>query len=158
VLLGYSLGARIGLYLLDLFPDLFTEAILIAPHLGGLKNPKKHLENDRKWAERFLREPLDKVTADWDDQPIFKNSTKPQRGALDVRLLSDALTLASPALQKDFRSAEFLSQVHLLAGEYDRKFIDHLTNYPRFRIIPGAGYRVLHDRPDLVGEMVAALS
>lgn len=158
VLLGYSLGARIGLYLLDLFPDLFTDAILIAPYLGGLENPKERLENDRKWAERFLKEPFDKVTADWDNQPIFKNSTKPQREALDVRLLSDALTLASPALQKDFRDAEFLSRVTLLAGEYDQKFIDHLKHYPRFKVVPGAGHRVLHDRPDLVEKLVGALS
>ncbi|GEM_PF-3403822 len=154
VLLGYSLGARIGLYLLDLFPKLFTDAILIAPYLGGLENPKERLLSDRKWAERFLKEPFDKVTADWDNQPIFKNSKKPKREALDVRLLSDSLTLASPALQKDFRNAEFLSQVHLLAGEHDQKFIDHLRHYPNFIIVPGAGHRVLHDRPDLIGELV----
>lgn len=154
VLLGYSLGARIGLYLLDLFPKLFTDAILIAPYLGGLENPKERLESDRKWAERFLKEPFDKVTADWDNQPIFKNSIKPHREDLDVKLLSDALTLASPALQKDFRNVEFLSRVHLVAGEHDQKFIDHLRHYPKFKVVPGAGHRVLVDNPEFVSELI----
>lgn len=154
VLLGYSLGARIGLYLLDLFPELFTDAILIAPYLGGLENPKERLLSDRKWAEKFLEEPFDKVIDDWDNQPIFKNSKKSKREMLDVNFLADALTLASPALQKDFRNAEFLSQVHLLAGEHDQKFIDHLMHYPKFIIVPGAGHRVLADNPEFVRMLI----
>lgn len=154
VLIGYSLGARIGLYLLDLFPELFTEVILIAPFLGGLENPKERLERDKKWAQRFLEEPFDRVIADWDEQAVFRGSKKPKREDLDVKLLSDALTLASPALQKDFRDVKFLDRVHLLAGEFDQKYIEHLGHYPKFQIVPRAGHRVLVDNPEFVKNLL----
>jgi pimeloyl-ACP methyl ester carboxylesterase len=71
ILLGYSLGGRLALYCL--LRKKYKAAIIIAAH-PGLKEPMRaqRLLFDKLWAQRFLKDPWDKLMKDWNGQEIFK--------------------------------------------------------------------------------------
>lgn len=73
ILLGYSLGGRLGLHVLHHSPNLWDCAIFVSSH-PGLKNDSERrdrLVEDKMWAERFQKDDWNRVISDWNKRQIF---------------------------------------------------------------------------------------
>ena len=85
VVLGYSLGGRLALHALLDDPTLWNGAILVGADTGlADENARaRRREVDATWSRRFLGEPLGRVLADWNGQPVFAG----RPAVMDVTLL-----------------------------------------------------------------------
>ncbi|MDU7819642.1 MAG: alpha/beta fold hydrolase, partial [Klebsiella sp.] len=72
-LVGYSLGGRVAMFYVSQPREGLCGLVVEGGH-PGLTDENQRLwrrHNDAAWAERFRREPLTQVFADWYQQPIF---------------------------------------------------------------------------------------
>lgn len=113
-LIGYSLGGRIAMFHACQQPKGLLGVIVEGGHPGLQEADARNarLASDRRWATRFRTEPLEKVFADWYQQPVFASLTDAQREALiTLRSQNNGATLAmmleatSLAAQPDLRAA-----------------------------------------------------
>jgi len=106
ILLGYSMGGRLGLHALAQNPSVWSGAVFLSTNPGLTTNEEKlqRLENDKKWALRFAEEDLRKVLEDWNAQAVFAGAPVPQRNLPDdIRgQLVHALTYWSLGRQRNF--------------------------------------------------------
>ncbi|MEM7145098.1 MAG: hypothetical protein AAF591_08160, partial [Verrucomicrobiota bacterium] len=68
ILLGYSMGGRLGLHALLERPGLWTGAVIVSAH-PGLRDKaerEERLERDLEWARRLREDELESVVADWE--------------------------------------------------------------------------------------------
>lgn len=72
-ILGYSMGARLLLYLLSKYPNVCAAAVIISGH-PGLDNPADCLQrrnDDAEWAARARQMPWQEFLQAWETRPIF---------------------------------------------------------------------------------------
>ncbi|WP_261436545.1 2-succinyl-6-hydroxy-2,4-cyclohexadiene-1-carboxylate synthase [Serratia proteamaculans] len=84
-LVGYSLGGRIAMYHACHGETRGLQGVIIEggnPGLADVAQREQRLAHDAAWAERFRREPLAEVLADWYQQPVFANLSAVHREAL----------------------------------------------------------------------------
>ena len=129
----------------------------------GLTDENQRLlrrHGDAAWAERFRREPLTQVFADWYQQPVFASLDAAQRAALialrsrnnggALAAMLQASSLAEqPDLREPLRAREF--PFHYLCGERDGKFraiADELS--ATTHVINHAGHNAHRENPDAV--------
>lgn len=135
ILIGYSMGGRLGLYLVLNFPEYFQKAVLesASPGLKTETERKQRSLSDRKLARELERGDLDSFLAKWYDRPLFA-STKAhpnfekmlaRRVKHDPRHLAKSLSGMSTGRQPSLWEALRNVRVPLLlmAGELDRKFV-----------------------------------
>lgn len=137
-LLGYSLGGRIALTFAGRYPERLASLTLEAAH-PGLMSPverQQRRQQDCQWAQRFSREPLPAVLADWYRQPLFADLNDGERQALvaersrgehnqgDGAALAAMVSGCSLAQQPDLRPiiAALPAPVHYLFGRLDLRF------------------------------------
>lgn len=170
VLLGYSMGARLGLHTLIADPGLWKGAILVAAH-PGLTDQDDRLarrELDRRWVERFDELPWSAFWQEWTNQPVLatrRDRLLPPDRAARRR----GLEVWSLSRQDDLRPelGRIECPVVWVTGELDEKFTAigstavPLIPQGRQVVIPGAGHRVPWDAPtafvELVEKFVAGL-
>ncbi len=155
VLLGYSMGGRIALHMLLQEPGRWRRAVIVSASPGHLSDAAREarIENDRIWAERFLRDDWDAVVADWNAQGVFAHDP-PDRlprkeGDFDRIALAAALVLGSVARQRDLRPELETLNVPILwlAGAQDAKYAalaeECAALNPRFTatVLPHVGHR-----------------
>ncbi len=157
-LLGYSMGARLALRLMQ--THSVSKAVLISAGVALPEPGRKEL--DETWAKRFESEAWDSVVEAWNAQPVFGGRRNPlvktesdfNRGALAA-----ALREWSPAVMRTT-----LPQLPTLwiAGEHDAKYseaarraTERLPNAELW-ICPGAGHRVPWEQPQAFVERVRA--
>jgi 2-succinyl-6-hydroxy-2,4-cyclohexadiene-1-carboxylate synthase len=72
-LIGYSLGGRLALHAIVQEASLWAGAIIVGADPGFTNEQEKikRLRADQAWGRRFLDEPWDNLTNEWDGQPIF---------------------------------------------------------------------------------------
>lgn len=178
ILVGYSLGGRLGLHALEKKPALWYKGLFISTNPGfnddcetfdpDSEERKQRWINDSFWAEHFLNSPWEDVIRQWNAQPVFGgSSTEPQRIEKEYsrETLSLALTQWSLAQQKNMRSLleKHIQKIHWFAGEYDEKFMDMSRRLneqiPGFRLetVPSASHRILFDNPKDLGERIRHL-
>lgn len=154
IFLGYSLGARIGLYLAAYHQNLFDSFILIAPHLGDLNETERitRIRNDATWSKKFLYSDWDEVVSEWNMQSVFENSSDlPERDEnnFEREFLAEALSISSIALSEDFSKHPILKdkKVYFLVGEKDFKFQQLYTKWAPTNLIKikDAGHRAPWD-------------
>ncbi|MBQ1784495.1 MAG: 2-succinyl-6-hydroxy-2,4-cyclohexadiene-1-carboxylate synthase [Gammaproteobacteria bacterium] len=132
-LLGYSLGGRIALTFAGRYPERLASLTLEAAHPGLLTPTERQQrqQQDKQWAERFSREPLTAVLADWYRQPLFADLNGGERQALvaersqgDGAALAAMVSGCSLADQPDLRPiiAALPAPVHYLFGRLDLRF------------------------------------
>jgi 2-succinyl-6-hydroxy-2,4-cyclohexadiene-1-carboxylate synthase len=152
VLLGYSMGARLALHLMQ--SHRVAKAVLVsagvAPHEPGRD------ELDETWAQRFESEPWDSIIEAWNSQAVFgrrKNPLTRNESDFDRHALATALRQWSPAVLKmDLR--EITIPTLWMAGEEDSKYRDAARRaaerLPRAElwICPAAGHRVPWEQPE----------
>ncbi|MCG7803588.1 2-succinyl-6-hydroxy-2,4-cyclohexadiene-1-carboxylate synthase [Enterobacter asburiae] len=161
-LIGYSLGGRIAMFHACQQPKGLLGVIVEGGHPGlqDAEARSARLASDRRWATRFRTEPLEKVFADWYQQPVFASLTNAQREALiTLRSQNNGATLAmmleatSLAVQPDLRAALSARDFSFdyLYGERDEKFAALAAEVNAVRhAIPNAGHNAHRENPDAV--------
>ncbi|CAI1544576.1 2-succinyl-6-hydroxy-2,4-cyclohexadiene-1-carboxylate synthase [Serratia quinivorans] len=152
-LVGYSLGGRIAMYHACHGEPRGLQGVIIEggnPGLADAAQREQRLAHDTAWAERFRREPLAQVLADWYQQPVFANLSAVHRDALiDARSDNAGAAVAdmleATSLGRQPYLAPQLQQLAVplvvLCGADDHKF-QQLTRDAGLplRIVPQAGH------------------
>ena len=161
-LVGYSLGGRVAMYFACQPREGLCGLVVEGGHPGLTDENQRLLRRhgDAAWAERFRREPLTQVFADWYQQPVFASLDAAQRAALialrsrnnggALAAMLQASSLAEqPDLREPLRAREF--PFHYLCGERDGKFraiADELS--ATTHVINHAGHNAHRENPDAV--------
>ena len=161
-LVGYSLGGRLALYyaLVSKVEKGNLQGIILEGANFGLKTErekKARLENDKRWAQRFIDEPAEKVLDDWYQQGVFSHLTATQRMALIEKRKTNCganigkmLLATSLAKQPDFSEKVRSNSLPFFyfCGERDDKFqtLARSMTLP-FISIPHAGHNAHSENP-----------
>jgi 2-succinyl-6-hydroxy-2,4-cyclohexadiene-1-carboxylate synthase len=170
IFVGYSLGGRLGLHLLQSHPDLFDHFIFLSTHPGlsegqtGESGPR--LLNDMKWAAQISEKNWSTFLSDWNKQPVFEGSqTEPQRNSAeyDLNKLKRALVMWTVAHQEDFREliSEFREKITWVVGEKDSKYLKMAEDLKQKKILLdykriSSGHRIWLDQPNEISKLVRA--
>lgn len=155
VLMGYSMGGRRALHLLEREP--FTKAVIIS---AGLNAPDdKRRARDEQWARRFESEEWSSLMRDWSGQAVFGGHEVERFEAdYDRSELARHLREWSPAVLPPPRLESIETPVLWIAGERDAKYVDiarrAVTRLPHAElwICPNAGHRVPWEQPEALVE------
>tara|TARA_B110001454_G_scaffold106457_1_gene100234 strand:+ start:75555 stop:76316 length:762 start_codon:yes stop_codon:yes gene_type:complete len=162
VLIGYSLGGRLALHILEKKPGLFERIVCVSTNPGiRASDIEEIMERDSKdqfWSELFLNGDWNAVVKKWNEQEVFRDSVnEPERESENYRrdLLAKALVNWSLAKQNNKRGVirRYAKNVTMVVGDRDKKFLEMtralLKEIPDLgiKIIPDSGHRVLFDNP-----------
>lgn len=123
ILLGYSLGGRLGLQALLNGAD-YKRAILVSTGLGIEDETARAARraSDEAWAQRFESEDFDAVIADWNAQPVLVGPSLPRtRDDYDPRALREWSSGALPPVAS--RLHELTMPTLWIAGARDSKYV-----------------------------------
>lgn len=158
VLVGYSLGGRLALdYTLNQPNPLLAYTLLEGANIGLTSETEKaaRWQNDQHWAHRFRTEPLEKVLADWYQQPVFAHLDANKRSDFinkrqnnSGECIAAMLESTSLAKQPDFSPQLPHQKIHFLIGEQDAKFRQQAENHRLpHTLIPHAGHNAHAENP-----------
>lgn len=173
IFVGYSLGGRIGLQILEQQPDLFDHYIFVSVH-PGLKTSEERavrLQNDKAWLERLQQWNWNQFVQEWNAQGVLNNSKNNDRKATDFKLeqLELGLTKFSLGHQKDYSELirKYQDRIYWVVGLEDKKFLSLSEELEQKKILLNikrifSGHRVLLDNPKdlqlVVKEVVQSLA
>ncbi|MEG5172695.1 2-succinyl-6-hydroxy-2,4-cyclohexadiene-1-carboxylate synthase [Microcoleus sp. B3-D7] len=166
LLLGYSMGGRLALYMALHFPERFEKVVLesASPGLKTEKERSHRLEADLQLAQKLENSNIKDFLLNWYDRPLFKSlKNSPNFDKLiETRLANNPLELAKslrnmgtgnqPSLWG--KLAQNQIPLLLLAGEYDDKFTTINTEIAKlcpagFReIVPKVGHNIHFENID----------
>ena len=165
-LVGYSMGGRLGLYLLVHYPERFTSAVIesASPGLRTDEERQSRQQHEQQLLHQLTEQNWDEFLKSWYNQPLFQtmDQSDPRFGVmLKRRRRSDPVALArslqhmgtsvQPSLWESLGRSK--CPVMFLAGEKDDKFqalsteMASLCPAGRSTIIPEAGHNVHFERP-----------
>lgn len=168
IFIGYSLGGRIGLQILEKYPELFDQFIFLSTNPGLSSEAKEEREarqvSDHQWAEKIAQLPWSQFLRDWNSQGVFAGSNHdPERSMqkFDLAKLQQALAVWSLAKQKDFSEVIRAHQAKIIwvVGAQDQKYSaiastlkqkEILLDYKRI----SSGHRVLLDNPEAITRLL----
>ncbi|MGE0969739.1 2-succinyl-6-hydroxy-2,4-cyclohexadiene-1-carboxylate synthase [Klebsiella sp. WOUb02] len=166
-LIGYSLGGRIAMVFASQPRDGLCGLVVEGGH-PGLRDDSERLlrrRSDAAWADRFRREPLPRVFADWYQQPVFASLDAQQRAALialrsrnhgeNLAAMLEATSLAvQPDLRPALRACRF--PFHYLCGARDDKFRALAGDLAAtIHVIHHAGHNAHRENPAAVAACLA---
>ncbi|HHG8772455.1 TPA: 2-succinyl-6-hydroxy-2,4-cyclohexadiene-1-carboxylate synthase [Raoultella planticola] len=166
-LIGYSLGGRIAMAFASQPREGLCGLVVEGGH-PGLRDDSERLlrrRSDAVWAERFRREPLPRVFADWYQQPVFASLDAQQRAALialrsrnhgeNLAAMLEATSLAvQPDLRPALRTCRF--PFHYLCGAHDDKFRALAGDLAAtIHVIHHAGHNAHRENPAAVAACLA---
>ena len=134
LLVGYSMGGRLALYMTCRYPELVagTVAESASPGLSSLRARRQRAREDAQWIKQLTEGDLRTFLARWYSQPVFRGiEQRPFFPAMfqrrlrnDGRELAKALALMGLARQPDLRPCLKTTKLPLLlvTGENDTKF------------------------------------
>ncbi|MEG4216636.1 2-succinyl-6-hydroxy-2,4-cyclohexadiene-1-carboxylate synthase [Microcoleus sp. Pol14C6] len=166
LLLGYSMGGRLALYMTLHFPHRFEKVVLesASPGLKTEKERSHRIQADLHIAQNLENSNIKDFLLNWYDRPLFKSlKNSPNFDKLiETRLGNNPLELAKslrnmgtgnqPSLWE--KLAQNQIPILLLAGEYDDKFstinteIASLCPAARLEIVPKAGHNIHFENID----------
>ncbi|MBZ0302305.1 MAG: 2-succinyl-6-hydroxy-2,4-cyclohexadiene-1-carboxylate synthase [Anaerolineae bacterium] len=166
-LLGYSMGARLALYLAVQFPQKCRSLIMESgsPGLTDEAARRERIQQDDALADRIEQEGIERFVDYWENIPLF--TTQKRLGAtVRVDLRAQRLRNRPLGLANSLRGMgtgaqpslwPILPQLHkpilLLAGALDTKFVgiarqmDNLLPDARLVVVPDAGHTVHLEAP-----------
>ena len=165
ILVGYSMGGRIALYLTIHFPQFFWGTVLesASPGLVTAAERDRRVDRDSYLGDRLESAEFSSFLARWYANPLFTSfRTHPRyQQAISRRLQNDPLKLAKslrgcglgkqPSLWSHLAKIE--QPIFLIVGELDSKFgaINHsmLDSAPQIRlsIVENSGHNVHFEHP-----------
>lgn len=171
-LCGYSMGGRLGLYLMLTFPQIFHKVILesISPGLENKTERLQRIQNDEKLVETLIEGNFKIFLENWYSQPLFKSlQSHPNFPKLiENRLQNRSIELAKslrymgtgqqPPLWKKLRQNQI--PLLLLVGELDKKFIEinqkmaSLCPISRLEIISNTGHNIHIENPQIYSKII----
>ncbi|MCU0254450.1 MAG: alpha/beta fold hydrolase [Acidobacteria bacterium] len=174
-MVGYSMGARVGLALLLERPALFRGATLIGLHPGLPTEEERAARRaeDRLWIELLRGSGSAAFAAAWEARPLFASQAgapEPARAAQrairrahDAEQLARALETLGLGSMPDLtpRLAELRLPVTLVAGGADAKFLALAQRVlPRLAFgtlvtIEGVGHNPLLERPEALASLLS---
>jgi 2-succinyl-6-hydroxy-2,4-cyclohexadiene-1-carboxylate synthase len=167
VLVGYSMGGRLALFLSVYFKNLWSAAILESA-TPGLRKEIQRVERrtkDNKLIKRLENEKLDEFLKDWYQQPLFESiknlenfdslikkrlNNKPEELIKSLKMMGVGV---QPSLWNACSSVNI--PILLLAGEFDRKFCNIKQEMKNSNsdfeliIIENAGHNVHAEQPEV---------
>ena len=172
LLLGYSMGGRLALYMTLHFPERFEKVVLesASPGLKTEKERSHRLQADSQIAQKLENSNIKDFLLNWYEFPLFKSlKNSPNFDKLiETRLANNPLELAKslrnmgtgnqPSLWG--KLAQNQIPLLLLAGEYDDKFttinteIASLCPTASLEIVPKAGHNIHFENIDKFGSVV----
>ncbi len=165
VYIGYSLGGRIGLHLME--SGLFDHFVFISTHYGldNAEDQQKRIESDHIWADRVKQLGWDDFIVQWSSQDVLAKSTKVERqeAHFDKNKLRQALLNLSLGQQENKESSiqKHQNRITWIVGDNDQKFLD-LGNeliekkiLPKIGRIPNSGHRVVFDQPSQLAQYIS---
>ena len=151
VLLGYSMGGRLALQLLE--QQRFRCAIIVSAGLNAPDDERRR--RDEAWARRFERDDWPSLMRDWNAQPVFGGHVVERNEAdYDRAELARQLREYSPAVLPPPRLELIDTPILWIAGERDAKYVDIARTAVRrlpsaeLWICPNAGHRVPWEQPE----------
>lgn len=165
VFIGYSLGGRIGLHLLERYPELFDRYIFISTHPGLKFDEEKsqRLQSDQAWSEKLIKHSWNDFLNKWNHQPVFKGSADCERAEhnfLKPRLVN-SLEKLSLASHKNFSEVlkDHQHKVHWVVGDLDQKFNSLAEELLQKKILLNvkrifSGHRILFDNPNELAKLI----
>ncbi|HEY9808165.1 MAG TPA: 2-succinyl-6-hydroxy-2,4-cyclohexadiene-1-carboxylate synthase [Halomicronema sp.] len=171
-LCGYSMGGRLGLYLMLTFPQIFHKVILesTSPGLENKTERLQRIQNDEKLAEILIEADFKNFLKNWYNQPLFKSlQNHPNfRQLIENRLQNRPVELAKslrymgtgqqPPLWKKLCQNQI--PLLLLVGELDKKFTEinqkmaNLCAFSRLEIVPNTGHNIHIEKPHIYSEKI----
>jgi len=166
-LAGYSMGGRLGLYLLAHYAERFASATMesASPGLKTEEERAARRRDDGHLADRLLTVNFDAFLDAWYRRPLFdsmdtsdprfarmlvrRRRQDPSSLALSLRYMG---TGAQPSAWEHLQDTR--SRILFVAGEMDARYADLALEMARLcprgqaAIIPGAGHNVHFERPD----------
>lgn len=180
ILVGYSMGGRLGLHALLAEPELWSAAVIVSAH-PGLRTEEERLRrmaHDAEWAGKALTADWTKFVEEWSGQDVLKAVAK--ESEMELQGFADRSSLESQrqAVARSFmewslgkqeelcpRFSEIACPVLWVTGDRDEKFSDLAKEvvcelpHGEHVMIEGGGHRVPWEEmeafADLVGEWVA---
>ncbi|MEG3842793.1 2-succinyl-6-hydroxy-2,4-cyclohexadiene-1-carboxylate synthase, partial [Microcoleus sp. herbarium14] len=166
LLLGYSMGGRLALYMILHFPDRFEKVVLesASPGLKTEKDRSHRIQYDSHIAQQLENSNFKEFLLSWYDRPLFQSLKKSPNfdRLIETRLANNPLELAKslrnmgtgnqPSLWE--KLAQNQIPLLLLAGEYDDKFITINTEIASLcpaaslEIVPKAGHNIHFENTD----------
>lgn len=150
VLLGYSMGGRLALDLLQ--RRRYDKAIVISAGLNAPDAERK--KRDDEWARRFESEAWSSLMRAWNAQEVFGGHVVDRREEdFDRTELARQLREYSPAVLPPPRLELIETPVLWVAGERDAKYVEIARRavarlrHAELWICPDAGHRVPWEQP-----------
>ena len=165
VYIGYSLGGRIGLHLLE--SGLFDHFVFISTHCGldSVEDQQKRIEADKLWADRVKQLGWDDFIVQWSNQDVLAKSTKVlrQESHFDRNKLRQAMLNLSLGRQENKESniQKHQDRITWVVGDSDQKFLDlghelvQKKILPKIGRIPNSGHRVVFDQPSQLAKYIS---
>ncbi|PKF51022.1 2-succinyl-6-hydroxy-2,4-cyclohexadiene-1-carboxylate synthase [Enterovibrio nigricans] len=174
-LIGYSLGARLAMYISSFHTRLLPnaafsiDALIVESGHTGIPPQEREArwQNDKQWAIRFEQEPMSDVLQNWYEQPVFSSLNHEQKqclvavrgGNLGNKVAS---MLRATSLSKQPLLCDALRDggipVHFICGEGDGKFLTIARGAGfDFHIVPNAGHNIHAEQPKLFSQLVKQL-
>ena len=157
VLLGYSMGGRLALDLLQ--RRRFDKAIIISAGLNA-PDPARRAR-DEEWARRFESEEWPSLMRAWNAQEVFGGHVVARREEdFDRAELARQLREYSPAVLPPPQLEQIVTPILWIAGERDAKYVEIAQRavarlpHAELWICPKAGHRVPWEQPDALGARV----
>jgi 2-succinyl-6-hydroxy-2,4-cyclohexadiene-1-carboxylate synthase len=150
VLLGYSMGGRLALQLLE--QQRFEKAIIVSAGLNAPDDARRL--RDEAWAKRFEHEEWSALMRDWNAQAVFGGHALDRReGDYDRHELARQLREWSPAVLPPPRLESIETPILWIAGERDAKYTSIARTavarlpHAQLWICADAGHRVPWEQP-----------
>jgi 2-succinyl-6-hydroxy-2,4-cyclohexadiene-1-carboxylate synthase len=160
LLLGYSMGGRLALYMTLHFPDRFEKVVLesASPGLKTAKDRSHRLQSDSQLAQNLENSNFKEFLLSWYDRPLFQSLKKSPNfdRLIEARLANNAIELAKslrnmgtgnqPSLWAQLAQNQI--PLLLLVGEYDDKFttinteMANLCSAASLQIVPKSGHNI----------------
>ena len=159
VLVGYSLGGRLGLHLNN---EIFDKTILLGSHPGLSDDTSMRLQNDKDWVERSKELDQEQWLELWNSQEVFANDNiRPKRSfsSEEFSLWIKLLEGFSLARQNNFFNHSF-ENLYWGYGERDKKFSSLKSKIedwiPKKNVfeVPESGHGVIFDNPQFVASVI----
>ena len=166
IFLGYSLGGRLGLQLLQHNPHSFDHYVFLSTNPGFAEAQKEErqqrLQDDMAWASKITAEKWHDFLQEWNSQAVFKAGLRePERAFADFDLqkLRHSLVENSLGLQPDYRNLirEHKNKITWVVGKRDRKYCDLAQSLDVGAVMVDSGHRVLLDNPGAVVDILSQI-